>query len=167
MESKMLEQLEELLEMQKALDEEFMKSNRLTYDKHIADNMRVALIVEIGELMNEFPTEFKHWKKRAVDNREKGLIEYVDCLHFCLSLFNYEKATIFSWLEYDRNTELKEGNDTLYETLSLITSIDYEAETKINYLFELGNYLGFTWDEIYQTYKDKNAINYERIKKGY
>lgn len=165
--SKMIEQLKELLEMQKALDDAFMKSNGLVYDEQIADNMRVALIVEVGELMNEFPTKFKHWKKTAIDNREKGLIEFVDCLHFVLSLFNYEKPAFSTCLEYDRNNELKNGNDSLYENLSLITSVDYQSETKILYLFELGNYLGFTWEEIYQAYKAKNEVNYERIKNGY
>lgn len=163
----MNEQLKELLEMQRILDENIMKEHELVYDEHIANNIKVALIVEVGELMNEFPTKFKHWSKTAVDNREKGLVEYVDCLHFALSLFNYEKLFLLKWFEYDRNYQLKIGNDTLCETLSLITRIDYSADIKMIHLFELGNYLGFTWPEIYQAYKDKNAVNYERLKNGY
>ena len=87
----MKDQFKELLEMQRVLDENIMKEHGLVYDEHIANNIGVALIVEVGELMNEFPTKFKHWKNTAVDNREKGLVEFVDCLHFILSLFNYEK----------------------------------------------------------------------------
>ena len=34
-------------------------------------------------------------------------------------------------------------------------------------LFDLGNYLGFTWDEIYTGYKKKNEINYKRLNSGY
>ena len=44
---------------------------------------------ELGELMNELPTYFKYWKKTSADNKEKALEEYVDCLHFAVSLLNY------------------------------------------------------------------------------
>ena len=85
----MLEQLKELLEMQRVLDEAILKEHDNVYDEKIAAQMKIALFVELGELMNELPTRFKHWKKTAVDNREKALVEYVDALHFQLSLFNY------------------------------------------------------------------------------
>lgn len=153
--------------MQRVLDENIMKEHGLVYDEHIANNIGVALIVEVGELMNEFPTKFKHWKNTAVDNREKGLVEFVDCLHFILSLFNYEKLLFVNRLEYDRNDQLKIGNNTLYEDLSLITCIYCSADIKMSSLFDLGNYLGFTWPEIYQAYKDKNVVNYERLKENY
>lgn len=166
MKNKMIEQLEELLEMQKALDNAFMKSNGLTYDDTIANNMRVALIVEVGELMNEFPTKFKHWKKTAVDNREKGLVEFIDCLHFVLSLINYEKSQV-QLMEYENYTDILKGEDTLLHTLSELVDDLYTGKVKLMFLFDLGNYLGFTWEEIYNAYKDKNAINYERIKNGY
>lgn len=61
----MLEQLKELLEMQKTLDESILKEHGNVYDEEIAEKMKVALFVELGELMNEFPTKFKHWKKTA------------------------------------------------------------------------------------------------------
>ena len=35
------------------------------------------------------------------------------------------------------------------------------------YLFDIGNNLGFTWDEIYKAYKAKNQVNYERLANGY
>ncbi len=53
------------------------------------------------------------------------------------------------------------------EPLNKYSQLDYSADIKMIHLFELGNYLGFTWPEIYQAYKNKNAVNYERLKNGY
>lgn len=165
----MLEQLKELLEMQKVLDETILKEHGNVYDEKIDEQMKIALFVELGELMNEVPTKFKHWKKTAKDNREAALVEYVDALHFALSLTNHSKA---------------QGEfDDCYESYSDLVHLDYSwilylimnecfDETSnlnmiLGHLFILGNKLGFTWDEIYKAYKDKNAINYERLKSGY
>ena len=52
----MLEQLKELLEMQRVLDEVILKEHGNIYDEKIADQMKIALFVELGELMNEMPT---------------------------------------------------------------------------------------------------------------
>lgn len=165
----MLEQLKELLEMQRVLDEAILKKHGNVYDEKIAEQMKIALFVELGELMNEVPTKFKHWKKTAKDNREAALVEYVDALHFALSLTNHSRA--------------KGEFDDCYESYNDLVHLDYSwilysimnecfDETSnldmiLGYLFILGNKLGFTWDEIYKTYKDKNAINYEHLKSGY
>lgn len=167
--SKMIEQLEELLEMQNALDENIMKERELT--KYPESNMKVALLVELGELLNEFPTKFKHWKASAVDNREKGLVEMVDVLHFTLSLYNHGTYVLLE-KAYNKNIyeEFKILNiDDLFVYLNLINdclAADETADLLIT-VFALSNHLGFTWDEIYQAYKDKNEINYQRLKNGY
>lgn len=85
----MLDQLKELLEMQRVLDDAILKEHGKVYDETIAEQNKIALVVELGEMMNELPTKFKHWKSTAKDNREKALVEYVDALHFALSLFNH------------------------------------------------------------------------------
>ena len=38
---------------------------------------------------------------------------------------------------------------------------------KLNDLLDLTEMLGFSFDEIYQEYLNKNKINYERLKNGY
>ena len=112
----MLEQLKELLEMQRVLDEAILKEHVNIYDEKIADQMKIALFVELGELMNEMPTKFKHWKKTAKDNREKALVEYVDALHFQMSLFNYYELGIHE-RNHDYNNMLVRSTDII---LSLI-----------------------------------------------
>lgn len=164
----MLEQLEELLKMQKELDEAIFKEQGIVWDEKIADQTKVALFIELGELMNEMPTKFKHWKKTAIDNRKKALIEYVDALHFALSLTNY--------------TTGKGEYIDFYESYSDLIHLDYSvilngimrecielslSNQILGYLFILGNKLGFKWDEIYNTYKEKHVINYKRLLIGY
>ena len=168
---KELQQLAELMEMQQALDMAIMKEREITV--YPEDNIEIALFTELGELMNEFPTIFKYWKTTAKDDREKGLIEYVDCIHFAISLLNYKadnaiKALLSQQLEtYDYSYELDSDYST-FDIHYLLQEITTEnAEIKICHLFDLGKILGFTWDEIYNAYIDKNKVNYERLRGGY
>ena len=164
----MINQLKELLEMQALLDESILKDKGIK--KYPKDNIQIALFVELGELMNELPTYFKHWKLSAVDNRDKALVEYVDCLHFGLSLTNNSKDA------YDRDFSLSPEiyNYNSHE-ITLLSQLPIhklllniaQFEGNLSYLFGLGVKLGFTWDEIYAAYKNKNAVNYERLRGGY
>lgn len=152
--------------MQKLLDEAIMKEHGLA--EYPVNNMEIALFVELGEMMNELPTKFKHWKKSAVDNRDKALVEYVDALHFVLSLFNYQNCKIAYAKAYKECGKCNEyAGFTFYDCLINLIMRAYDGYAILNIIFKLGDILGFSWDEIYKTYKDKNAVNYDRLKKGY
>ncbi len=164
----MIDQLKELLEMQRVLDENIFRNKGIR--EYPKENMQIALFVELGELMNELPTRFKHWKSSAVDNREKALVEYVDCLHFALSLTNnigdaFDKDLALSPDIYDYNSH----QITLLAEMKISSIMKniIQFEGNLSYLFGLGVKLGFEWDEIYKAYKDKNAINYQRLKENY
>lgn len=159
----MLEQLKELLEMQKAYDNAVMAEHGLVYNYEIAEKVKIACLVEVGEFLNELPSKFKYWKKSAKDNREKALVEYVDALHFQMSLFNHYRLNISDVPDYDKCIE---NFSTLSHKLRLCNSC-YDKVEGITKLFSIGNYLGFTWDEIYKAYKAKNQVNYERLANGY
>lgn len=161
----MLDQLKELLEMQRVLDDAILKEHGKVYDEKIAEQNKIALVVELGEMMNELETLFKHWKKKTKHNRENALIEYVDALHFTLSLFNHYQME----QAFDYNASKPKSYQSLYCIIALlITELEYdEASYVLLYLFKIGNYLGFTWEEIYNAYKAKNAVNYERLKSWY
>lgn len=159
--------LAELSYMQQCLDLSIYKEKGIT--EYPQNEVMVALIVELGELMNEFPTKFKYWKDTAKDNYQKGLVEYVDCLHFALSLTNYivcEDLDFYtSKLYIDSINYSKKINRylELSDILVKITDIDF----CLSYLMMLGKELGFSWYEIYKTYIEKNKINYERLSSGY
>lgn len=161
----MLDQLKELIKMQKTLDENILKGHGIT--KYPLANRKIALITELGELMNEFPTRFKDWKKTAKDNREKGLVEYVDCLHFALSLeahFNNLAINIDEIEDYS-NCNYEDIDFSLCEIGAFL--LEDDTLCILESLFNIGNNLGFTWEEIYKAYKEKNQVNYERLKNGY
>lgn len=162
----MIYQLKRLLEMQKTLDSNIFKEKGIK--EYPLENMKIALFVELGELMNELPTKFKYWKATAVDNREKALVEYVDCLHFALSITYHQNVIktdeeFKDWLDYDTRGELADE----YTMAELLENIVGSKVSKLSYLLTLGNKLGFTWEEIYNAYIEKNRVNYERLKNGY
>ena len=95
---------------------------------------------------------------------EKALVEYVDALHFQMSLFNYYELGIHE-RNHDYNNMLVRSTDII---ICLSNSTNHcDNILGLSYLFDLGYILGFTWSEIYETYKAKNAVNYERLKNGY
>lgn len=116
--------------------------------------------------MNELPTYFKYWKKTAVNNKEKALEEYIDCLHFAVSLLNYYDVDI----DFTYNDCFPENSPySRYKLSNELSSIINMAgyNNSIRTLFVLGHRFGFTWDEIYQAYLKKNKINHERQTEGY
>ena len=104
------------------------------------------------------------------------LEEYVDCLHFILSIgleigytnFSEEKMTAYLALISEEERNDLTGH---FIAINYITSCIFENE--IHYeqaLFEildLGERLGFTWEQIEDAYFAKNKVNHERQESGY
>lgn len=168
---KQLTELAELLEMQEELDKAILEERGITRYPEV--NIRIALSVELREMLNELPTLFKFWKKTAEDNREKALVEYVDALHFAMSMTNNDAKNIVKSEEtigeiqyrftYNRNFAI--GNKVI--AIEKYMTLVEVSPWRVGYLFNIGRLLDFTWDEIYKAYKDKNAVNYQRLKEGY
>ncbi|MCY7819013.1 dUTP diphosphatase [Bacillus inaquosorum] len=106
------------------------------------------------------------------------LEEYVDCLHFILSIGNR-----LGWNDTDTIDDVvvqhlisDKGFDTA-KTFSCLLSIAYgfhfsnvEKRTYISLFttfFELGSKLGFKWEQIEAAYMEKNAVNHQRQQEGY
>lgn len=89
-------ELKELYKMQNNLDQTIV--DRTTHGIMDADNKRflndriMALSVEVSEFANEVEA-FKYWKKNKRHDKEKQLSEYVDILHFWLSIGNTMEFT--------------------------------------------------------------------------
>ncbi|MCY7977468.1 dUTP diphosphatase [Bacillus inaquosorum] len=183
--------LQKMFEMQKALDERIIKEKGLE-GQDLLPNLILALQVELAECANEW-RGFKHWSNdrepRTCVIDKKGqtakeyyknplLEEYVDCLHFILSIGNR-----LGWNDTDTIDDVvvqhlisDKGFDTA-KTFSCLLSIAYgfhfsnvEKRTYISLFttfFELGNKLGFKWEQIEAAYMDKNAVNHQRQQEGY
>lgn len=86
--------LTELYEKQKQLDQLIVDGiNNIDLDGNdiifLSDRI-TALGVEVSEFANEVEA-FKYWKQNKRSNKEKQLSEYVDILHFWLSIGNTMK----------------------------------------------------------------------------
>jgi dimeric dUTPase (all-alpha-NTP-PPase superfamily) len=94
------------------------------------------------------------------------LEEYVDCLHFILSIgldYGYRKYSGQNGFNYAKDKDL---------TTQFTRLLKFDL-SKLNYPYfvskflALGEMLGFTREEIEQAYLDKNEINHERQDSNY
>lgn len=99
------------------------------------------------------------------------LEEYVDCLHFVLSIGNEME---FSHLVLDHKAREKEITRLFIQlNLGAATLLFFEGNHEKNYkvmvgqFVKLGELLGFTWEQIEQAYFMKNKVNHERQANGY
>lgn len=107
------------------------------------------------------------------------LEEYVDCLHFILSIgleiqIDLDKIRNFivpkkmqdvldqfMWVNYKAINLYKTYRDEGEENTA------YDYVNTLNAVIGLGEKLGFTWEQIETAYLEKNKINHERQENGY
>lgn len=162
-----------LYKKQKELDTHIETKHGLQ-NESLLDRKLMALHVELAELANETRC-FKFWSEKSPSPRGKILEEYVDGIHFILSvglIYGYEdKATISFRIEEEK----KEGNALVPYFFSVIDAIGSLRENgnrgQFMRLFEaylsLGSALGFSENEIINAYNKKNEVNHERQNSGY
>ena len=156
-----------LFTMQAALDHYIEENNDLE-NTDVFEAKYLALLVELGELANETRC-FKFWSKKSGNDAAVILEEFVDNLHFILSL-GIEKGYRFngSVLQDITVTQTEQFANTFAACVHFKqepTKHNYE-QLFIHYL-QLGSLLGFNEAEIQEAYFKKNKINYERQNQGY
>lgn len=119
------------------------------------------------------------WKCEGVGFFSKNplLEEYVDCLHFILSIGLELKTGYFQdTLKIKaKNSILEQFNVVFLSISDVMINIQWNRyssaieEYKVLFaqFITLGEMLGFTWPEIEQAYFDKNAMNHQRQEAGY
>lgn len=165
MTSKDIKLIKEMLQMQEKLDEAIMKEYELT--EITREQLEIAILDEVGELTHELKGEWCWWKKtQAPVDDNKVLGELVDIWHFVLSYtYNYSdvRFTHLDWIVGKGiNTCKQEGL-----ACSLANIINAQYMDKLFYLIAVSLCLGFTIEEVYEAYCEKNKINYQRLKEGY
>ena len=173
----------QLFETQLKLDYRIKKEKAL-HGIPLTENKILALLVEIGEMTNEW-RGFKFWS----DNQSPKpmsmvlkriehplLVEYVDVLHFLLSIGND--------IGYTTHTALKPTNEKMSVQKQMLELYDFTAifmnsltfdeqvardpyQELFNRFLNLGRLLGFTLETIEEAYYNKNKINHERQDNGY
>jgi dimeric dUTPase (all-alpha-NTP-PPase superfamily) len=175
--------LNKLYSIQKELDQKIVDKHGL-HGQDLLPEKILALQVELAELANEW-RGFKFWSENKSPNRVEGkfktdqggykvfshyeyplLEEYVDGLHFALSIgldYGYTKYSGRDSLNYAKEKDL---------TSQFTLLLRYKLE-RVNYphfvsrFLALGEMLGFTEEQIYHAYMDKNKVNHTRQESGY
>lgn len=167
--------LNKLFPLQKELDEYIIKEKGLE-GQDLLQRKAVALICELYECVNE-ARFFKFWsdnqkpRKYIYTNskiKNPLLEEYVDVIHFLLSIANDFDCTHHTYEPIptmDLNA-LTLGITNIATVLQESKS-DYMLYTLFNHIIKLGYQLGFTEQEVIDAYMKKHEENYNRQKVGY
>jgi len=162
--------LSKLFAIQKVLDKKIIKEHNLE-GQDLLPRKILALKVELGELANETRC-FKFWSNKGPSKKETILEEYVDCIHFILSISNDVNFHIekYDFTPYVQVPDLTEQFNACFSTVNMAEDRDFEEE-HVKYMIEnflgLAQLLGFSPDEIINAYLEKNKVNFERLANGY
>lgn len=159
----MKEKIIEMLHIQEALDKSFMEYMGRTKPLTI-EEVRKALFDECGEVNHAMKADWCYWKKsqKPVD-RDELKEELADAYHFALTIHRL----IYGFDFYESNVQC--GRE-IYENENWFKVLKNVSNSRFNALYEaivLTEKLGFTFDEMYEAYIEKNKVNYERMKEGY
>ncbi|MEC5421979.1 dUTP diphosphatase [Virgibacillus sp. C22-A2] len=156
-----------LYTMQAQLDKYIETKNNLN-SKSVFQEKCLALLVELGELANETRC-FKFWSSKSRNEKHVILEEYVDGIHFILSL-GIEKGHhyVSKFIQSTNCTETEQFNEVFEGCIMFKKEPNHRNYEKLfeSYI-QLGNVLGFTETEIQEAYLKKNEVNYERQNQGY
>ncbi len=159
--------IQKLFHMQTQLDNHIEQEKKLQ-NENLIDRKLLALLVEMGELANETRC-FKFWSSKPPAPFEKISEEYVDGLHFILSLgieFGFQDIYIE---EKQSNSDVISQFLRIYgliQQLQLERSMDAYTNLFKEYI-QLGWLIGITSEQIETAYIMKNEVNYQRQEQGY
>src|SRR5690606_35631803 len=176
--------LSKMFELQRRLDEHILDEHPELKGQDNFDWKILALQVELGECANEW-RGFKKWSydqeprtkvlkfpTMNFEDREYHnplLEEYVDCLHFVLSIgleLGYEDVILKQVVKEETKTgAFLSVIEAVIDLNVTKERVDYER--LVSMFMELGEMLSFTWEQIEQAYIQKNKINHQRQLEGY
>lgn len=166
-----LRMIETMLKKQSKLDESIMSAYGLTEINK--DNLRMAILDEVGELTHELKGDWCWWKKTQPQvDEEKVLGELVDIWHFVLSWQNNFNDGEEGLLTDEQLMEKVDNSRWTIEEnkkgiVIKLADLSYFSLRKVEPLIAITEHLGFTIEQVYAAYLDKNKVNYQRMKEGY
>ncbi|MFS3928473.1 dUTP diphosphatase [Priestia flexa] len=160
--------LKSLFNMQRQLDQHIETSHNLQNEDLVSRKL-LALLVELGELANETRC-FKFWSLKPSADKKIILEEFVDGVHFLLSLgieWGFDSIE-----ELPVNADKETATEQFLHVFSLLTqlkatvSLEQYIEAFSSYM-GLGEVLGFAAEEVKTAYIMKNEVNFKRQDEGY
>ncbi|GAE34086.1 dUTP diphosphatase [Halalkalibacter akibai] len=158
--------IQTLFAIQKQLNDRIIEEHHLANQDLFKEKL-LAFIVEIGELANETRC-FKYWSRKSSSERAVILEEYVDGLHFALTLGLTLETT--SVIVPDKHEPKETLTEQFLDIIHLSQRLEHNPQlfqAFLNSFFALGAKLGFTYEEIEGAYLEKNKVNHERQDNGY
>ncbi|WP_423363148.1 dUTP diphosphatase [Mycoplasma sp. P36-A1] len=158
--------LEKIKPIQADLDQKIAAIHNV--NNHDTKSKRIlAFLVELGELANETRT-FKYWSLKDASAKEVILEEYVDGIHFLVSLAN----DLDIQLDFNVENDKQSLTQQFIKVFTLATNLnDNFNNENIHKLFEqyikVAISLNFTKDDIINAYMEKNKTNHQRQADGY
>ena len=151
---------------QEDLDKKICALHSLSSDQTTTRRI-LAFMVELGELANETRC-FKYWSYKAASEKKVILEEYVDGIHFLISLSNELNLDLAFEIEELDCDLTKQFIDVFVLAGTLQTKF---AEQELIKLFkkylQLGVSLGFAEKEMISAYFQKNQVNHQRQEQHY
>jgi dimeric dUTPase (all-alpha-NTP-PPase superfamily) len=156
---------ETMFDMQHTLDKKIRLKRGLQHAR-LKKKKQFALFVEIGEFANEWGG-FKYWKFAHHADRDAMREEYIDIVHFTLSLgieLSYKKLAASLTESY---TISKDIETQLMRMVNMASSGRLiEGYPRLFALVRgLGHMLGMDDEDIFKEYRRKNEINYKRLRR--
>lgn len=164
-----IKQFSTIVQLQSQLDKKIIV-NRGVSDSETLIARFLALLVELGEFANEQRC-FKYWSSKPSSEKLVMLEEYVDSLHFIISIGNSFNIN-FNNFQFIEKVDYQDLNLAFIELFSLVTTFfktkasdDFFA--LLNIYFTIGKKCMFTSDDIIECYLYKNKINHLRQSQNY
>jgi dimeric dUTPase (all-alpha-NTP-PPase superfamily) len=156
-----------LFSLQEVLDDHIEKEHGLA-NKDTTDERLLALQVELGELANETRC-FKFWSLKPASEKAVILEEYVDGLHFILSIGLAFGFRFTNPIDVKREEDLVNGFLAMFEAISEFRMQPNKENYHLLFMkyLILGEQLDFGGDEIQSAYEEKNETNHQRQEQGY
>ena len=155
MEFKRPENFEDILKLQKYLDESIHSSRERTLK-----DIKLSLIAEVIEFNEETPESHKTWKTKPYD-KEKELEEFTDIWFFLAQMVNFKLEISDNFVEIKNLKLIYQPNIE-----NLIMSVLYGNDFQIlQNLIIISYNKGYTKDDILNCYWEKWQKNIKRIGK--
>jgi dimeric dUTPase (all-alpha-NTP-PPase superfamily) len=156
-------------------------ANEARFFKYWSHDQEPRIVVREWKLYEDTIKEYGDSTHRRYEGvvrpvlRQPLLEEYVDCLHFILSIGNDIIGELTDSEIEDILLNAKEDSGDVVETFIVLNSCSCELKFREKYdyislltiFLSLGLTLGFTWDQVEQGYLAKNKINHQRQESGY
>ncbi len=159
--------INELYELQDELNQRIIKEHNLD-ESSLRNERFLAFLVELGELANETRT-FKYWSLKGPSAREIMLEEFSDGIHFLLTIGLTLDRPKLKFYDQETDLSLTELFLNVYNDANTIriTDSSFVYLRMYNTFMLIGKALGFSENDVYESYLAKNKINHQRQSDGY